>query len=197
MKVVAKQKRSKDRISIIIKTAITIIETEGLESLTIAEISKKSGLKRTSTYKFIPTPNALKELVINECVDQCIKSISKDTSMVANHDQVVGATNNIVLKMYNFFVSSLVSQRIILGHTINPPIDSDSIHKLGHLVEKEFEKYISLDSIFNKSGVCRVVAQIILSIFSLNTKESGALNEVGKIEANRAVIAYIKSWLNK
>ena len=44
---------------------------------------------------------------------------------------------------------------------------------------------------------CRVVAQIILSIFSLNTKESGALNEVGKIEANRAVIAYIKSWLNK
>ena len=102
MKVVAKQQRSKDRISIIIKTAITIIETEGLESLTIAEISKKSGLKRTSTYKFIPTPNVLKELVINECVDQCIESISKDTSLVANQDQVVGATNNIVLKMYNF-----------------------------------------------------------------------------------------------
>ena len=37
MKVVAKQKRSKDRISIIIKTAITIIETEGLESLTTIE----------------------------------------------------------------------------------------------------------------------------------------------------------------
>ena len=36
-----------------------------------------------------------------------------------------------------------------------------------------------------KQGVCRVIAQIILSIFSLNTKESGKLNDVGKIEASK------------
>ena len=57
--------------------------------------------------------------------------------------------------------------------------------------------HINLENVFNKQGVCRVVAQIILSIFSLNTKESGKLNDIGKIEASRAVIAYMTSWTAK
>ena len=39
--------------------------------------------------------------------------------------------------------------------------------------------------------------QIIISIFSLNTRESGSLNEVGKIEANRAAYAYMLNWVNQ
>ena len=42
-----------------------------------------------------------------------------------------------------------------------------------------------------------MIAQIILSVFSLNTKESGALNDVGKIEATRAASAYLESWIKK
>ena len=56
---------------------------------------------------------------------------------------------------------------------------------------------IDINNVFNKAGVCRVIAQIILSIFSLNTKESGALNDVGKIEAIRAASAYLESWIKK
>jgi hypothetical protein len=50
---------------------------------------------------------------------------------------------------------------------------------------------------FNKDGVFRVLTQIIISVFSLNTKESGELNEVGKIEANRAAHAYLLNWINQ
>ena len=45
----AKQERSKKRIQIILETAEIILLDEGLEFLTIANISKYSGLKRTST----------------------------------------------------------------------------------------------------------------------------------------------------
>ena len=64
-------------------------------------------------------------------------------------------------------------------------------------IEKTYERNIDINNVFNKAGVCRVIAQIILSIFSLNTKESGALNDVGKIEAIRAASAYLESWIKK
>ena len=38
---------------------------------------------------------------------------------------------------------------------------------------------------------------LIISIFSLNTRESGILNEVGKIEAHRAAHAYILNWIEQ
>ena len=50
-----KQKRSKERIQIILVTAEQILLERGIDAITIANISKYSGLKRTSTYKFFPT----------------------------------------------------------------------------------------------------------------------------------------------
>ena len=56
---------------------------------------------------------------------------------------------------------------------------------------------ISLPEMFNKDGVYRVFTQIILSILSLNLKENGSIDEVGKIEAHRAGHAYLMSWVNQ
>jgi hypothetical protein len=50
---------------------------------------------------------------------------------------------------------------------------------------------------YNKDGIYRVLTQIIISIFSLNVKESNALNETGKIEAHRAGHAYMLNWVNQ
>ena len=49
---IAKQKRSRDRVKIIIKTAREILEDGDVSDITIARVSKLSKLKRTSTYKF-------------------------------------------------------------------------------------------------------------------------------------------------
>ena len=51
-----KQERSKKRIETILETAETILLEENIDAITIANISKLSGLKRTSTYKFFQTP---------------------------------------------------------------------------------------------------------------------------------------------
>ena len=103
----------------------------------------------------------------------------------------------LVCALIKIWIKPLIAQKIILGNTVNPPIESNSIHKLGNVIQETYEQSISLENVFNKRGVCRVVAQIILSIFSLNTKESGKLNDIGKIEASRAVIAYMTSWTAK
>ena len=197
MEVVAKQERSQKRIDSIVDAAVQIIESEDINALSLAKVAEISGLKRTSTYKFIPTVNTLKELVIIKCIDECVDCFDNDLNKLDLDVDISKVTNFIVTVIFDFFVNSLVSQKLILGYTINPPLNSKCIHKLGSAIEETYETYIDINDVFNKAGVCRVIAQIILSVFSLNTKESGALNDVGKIEATRAASAYLESWIKK
>ena len=53
MEVIAKQERSQKRINRIVDAAIQIIESEDVNALSLAKVAEISGLKRTSTYKFI------------------------------------------------------------------------------------------------------------------------------------------------
>jgi hypothetical protein len=48
---------------------------------------------------------------------------------------------------------------------------------------------------FNKEGVFLVMVQIVISIFSLNIKENGELNQIGKSEAQRASYSYLLSCI--
>ncbi len=197
METSAKQDRSKERINKIIDAAIEIVEDGEIDDLTLAKVAETSGLKRTSTYKFIPTVDFLKRLIISKCIDECLENFSKNILSDRDKGDLIKVTNYIIFNIYEYFFNSSIAQKLILSNTINPPLDSDSIRQLGSVIQETYEESISLENVFNKEGVCRVVAQIILSIFSLNTKESGKLNDVGKIEASRAVVAYMTSWTKK
>ena len=197
METSAKQDRSKERINKIIDAAINIVEGGEIDDLTLAKVAETSGLKRTSTYKFIPTVDFLKRLIISKCIDECLENFSKNILSDSDKGDLIKVTNYIIFNIYEYFFNSSIAQKLILSNTINPPLDSDSIRQLGSVIQETYEESISLENVFNKEGVCRVVAQIILSIFSLNTKESGKLNDVGKIEASRAVVAYMTSWTKK
>lgn len=197
METSAKQDRSKERINKIIDAAIDIVEGGEIDDLTLAKVAETSGLKRTSTYKFIPTVDFLKRLIISKCIDECLENFSKNILSDSDKGDLIKVTNYIIFNIYEYFFNSSIAQKLILSNTINPPLDSDSIRQLGSVIQETYEESISLENVFNKEGVCRVVAQIILSIFSLNTKESGKLNDVGKIEASRAVVAYMTSWTKK
>ena len=197
METSAKQDRSKERINKIIDAAIEIVEDGEIDDLTLAKVAETSGLKRTSTYKFIPTVDFLKRLIISKCIDECLENFSKNILSDRDKGDLIKVTNYIIFNIYEYFFNSSIAQKLILSNTINPPLDSDSIRQLGSVIQETYEESISLENVFNKEGVCRVVAQIILSIFSLNTKESGKLNDVGKIEASRAVVAYMTSWIKR
>ena len=77
METSAKQDRSKERINKIIDAAINIVEDGEIDDLTLAKVAEKSGLKRTSTYKFIPTVDFLKKLIISKCINECLENFSK------------------------------------------------------------------------------------------------------------------------
>jgi hypothetical protein len=99
--------------------------------------------------------------------------------------------------LYDYFHENEASQLIILQNTVTPPVHASVINKLSANIQSFVESNIELPGMYNKDGIYRVLTQIIISIFSLNVKESNTLNETGKIEAHRAGHAYMLNWVNQ
>ena len=191
-----KQERSRKRIEVILKTAENILLENGIDSVTIANISKTSGLKRTSTYKFFQTPEAIKAALATKYFIELSKDFSKRSSDINTAELSVIVLRTVEI-IYDYFSSSIAAQQLVLSNTTSLPVTKEPFHELSSSVQEFIERNIELPEFFNNDGVFRVFTQIIISILSLNTRESGILNEVGKIEANRAAHAYILNWVNQ
>ena len=191
-----KQERSRKRIEVILTTAENILLENGIDSITIANISKVSGLKRTSTYKFFQTPEAIKAALATKYFMELSKDFSKRSSDINTAELSVIVLRTVEI-IYDYFSSSIAAQQLVLSNTTSLPVTKEPFHELSSSVQEFIERNIELPEFFNNDGVFRVFTQIIISIFSLNTRESGILNEVGKIEANRAAHAYILNWVNQ
>lgn len=191
-----KQERSRKRIEVILTTAENILLENGNDSVTIANISKVSGLKRTSTYKFFQTPEAIKAALATKYFMELSKDFSKRSSDINTSELSVIVLRTVEI-IYDYFSSSIAAQQLVLSNTTSLPVTKEPFHELSSSVQEFIERNIELPEFFNNDGVFRVFTQIIISIFSLNTRESGILNEVGKIEANRAAHAYILNWVNQ
>mgnify|MGYP005619167093 FL=1 len=191
-----KQERSRKRIEVILTTAENILLENGIDSVTIANISKTSGLKRTSTYKFFQTPEAIKAALATKYFMELSKDFSKRSSDINTAELSVIVLRTVEI-IYDYFSSSIAAQQLVLSNTTSLPVTKEPFNELSSSVQEFIERNIELPEFFNNDGVFRVFTQIIISIFSLNTRESGILNEVGKIEANRAAHEYILNWVNQ
>ena len=196
MVIKAKQKRSQLRINSLINSGFEILENENIDEITIANLAKYSGLKRTSTYKFFPTPKSLKLEMSNIYISECIKDFKSKSENIKTDNLSV-----IVLRcvgiLYDYFDNNLKAQKLILSNEFSPSLETDKFNELSSLIQSFVDMNIKLPEMFNKDGVYRVFTQIIISIFSLNLKENDSINEVGKIEAHRAGHAYLLDWVNQ
>ena len=194
MGVSAKQERSKLRVAKIIEAAHQILLTQNIDDITISNLAIHSDLKRTSTYKFFANPDDVKLLLVQRYFKECSEEFRQSDS---NHEyeDLSKALEESVVRIFNFFTTNIGAQKIILQNTVTPPVESKILHLLSKEVISFIEKNIKLPSMFNKEGVFLVMVQIIISIFSLNIKENGELNQIGKSEAQRASYSYLLSCI--
>ena len=190
----AKQERSKLRVAKIIEAAHQILLTQNIDDITISNLAIHSDLKRTSTYKFFANPDDVKLLLVQRYFKECSEEFRQSDS---NHEyeDLSKALEESVVRIFNFFTTNIGAQKIILQNTVTPPVESKILHLLSQEVLSFIEKNIKLPSMFNKEGVFLVMVQIIISIFSLNIKENGELNQIGKSEAQRASYSYLLSCI--
>ena len=194
MGVSAKQERSKLRVAKIIEAAHQILLTKNTEDITISNLAIYSDLKRTSTYKFFANPDDVKELLVQRYIQECSENFLQ-TDNQDIYDDLSKATEESVIRIFNFFSSNIGAQKLILQNTVSPPVQSETLHQLVSQIISYIETNIKLPAMFNKEGVFLVMVQIIISILSLNIKENGELNQIGKSEAHRASYAYLLSCI--
>ena len=194
MGVSAKQERSKLRVAKIIEAAHQILLTQNIDDITISNLAVHSDLKRTSTYKFFANPDDVKELLVQRYIQECSEEFRQSDSN-QEYEDLSKALEESVVRIFNFFTTNIGAQKIILQNTVTPPVESKILHLLSKEVISFIEKNIKLPSMFNKEGVFLVMVQIIISIFSLNIKENGELNQIGKSEAQRASYSYLLSCI--
>ena len=194
MGVSAKQARSKLRVAKIIEAAHQILLTKNTEDITISNLAIYSDLKRTSTYKFFANPDDVKELLVQRYIQECSENFLQ-TDNQDIYDDLSKATEESVIRIFNFFSSNIGAQKLILQNTVSPPVQSETLHQLASQIISYIETNIKLPAMFNKEGVFLVMVQIIISILSLNIKENGELNQIGKSEAHRASYAYLLSCI--
>lgn len=194
MGVSAKQERSKLRVAKIIEAAHQILLTQNIDDITISNLAVHSDLKRTSTYKFFANPDDVKELLVQRYIQECSENFLQ-TDNQDIYDDLSKATEESVIRIFNFFSSNIGAQKLILQNTVSPPVQSETLHQLASQIISYIETNIKLPAMFNKEGVFLVMVQIIISILSLNIKENGELNQIGKSEAHRASYAYLLSCI--
>ena len=98
-----KQSRNKLRIQTIIETAEKILLEEGIDNITIAHISELSGLKRTSTYKFFPTPKSLKSEMSNIYISECIRDFKSKSENIKTDNLSVIVLRSIIFCAFVVF----------------------------------------------------------------------------------------------
>ena len=194
MGVSAKQERSKLRVAKIIEAAHQILLTQNIDDITISNLAIHSDLKRTSTYKFFANPDDVKLLLVQRYFKECSEEFRQSDSN-QEYEDLSKALEESVVRIFNFFTTNIGAQKIILQNTVTPPVESKILHLLSQEVLSFIEKNIKLPSMFNKEGVFLVMVHIIISIFSLNIKENGELNQIGKSEAQRASYSYLLSCI--
>ena len=97
-----KQARSKKRIEVILETAENILLETGVDDITIANISKISGLKRTSTYKFFQTPESIKAALAAKYFSELKDEFSQNTSNINSSELSVIVLRSVEI-IYNYF----------------------------------------------------------------------------------------------
>ena len=100
---IAKQDRSRKRIEIILETAEKILLEDGIDQVTIANISNRSGLKRTSTYKFFQTPEAIKSMLISNYLNMCALDFEEKTSNINTSEPSVVVMRSVEI-LFNFSI---------------------------------------------------------------------------------------------
>ena len=122
-----KQERSKKRIETILETAETILLEENIDAITIANISKLSGLKRTSTYKFFQTPDSIKSALVSKYLLECNKDFIDNIGNINSQELSVVVLRSVEI-LHNFFVESKAAQALILLNTTCLPVPKESFN---------------------------------------------------------------------
>lgn len=112
------QKRSKERLEIVIETTINILEKRGIEQCSIPEVSMVSSIPKTYIYQYFPTINHLFIVIVKRYLDALQSFVSFKSERYKSW-KIQSIMEDLITQVASFYNSNKAASILILGGPVN------------------------------------------------------------------------------
>lgn len=184
-----KQERSKDRYKKILDSVEKIIICEGLYSVTIKNVSKVSGMKRPSIYKFFPSNESL-------FYGLSLRHIEKFTELYRHNTEKVKVQEiewylNVLVDLLSIYLNQNKSCANLFFYLNTFPKAKDVSQQNKRLLATNILEIMDKKSIKVDPEKIYISCQICLSLLATSFSEENIISPRYLNETKKAVIAYL------
>lgn len=112
------QKRSKERLELVIQSTIQILEQHGINGCTIPEIASVAKLPKINIYQYFPTVNHLFSIMVKRYLDELLNYMSiKSEAYIRSTTRQI--THDLIHKVAMFYNSHKAASVLILGGPVH------------------------------------------------------------------------------
>ena len=188
---IPKQERSLKRYQVALETADSILEKEGIHFVTLKEIAKLSGIKRSSLYKFFPSNLAILYALSENHLDKLLNMI--DTNTVNTDFQNAPDLIMLIIDLLAIYLNEHKGSAIIfLSNDLPAKLDINlHINKLfaSEIISKINSKLADVDS-YRLNNTLSIIAALL----SQGHQELGEITPRTVNEIKRASLAYLSAY---
>ena len=188
---IPKQERSLKRYQVALETADSILEKEGIHFVTLKEIAKLSGIKRSSLYKFFPSNLAILYALSENHLDKLLNMI--DTNTVNTNFQNAPDFIMLIIDLLAIYLNEHKGSAIIfLINNLPTKLDINlHINKLfaSEIISKINSKLADVDN-----DRLNNTLSIIAALLSQGHQEVGEITPRTVNEIKRASLAYLSAY---
>ena len=188
---IPKQDRSLKRYQVALKTADSILEKEGIHFVTLKEIAKLSGIKRSSLYKFFPSNLAILYALSENHLDKLLNMI--DTNTVNTNFRNAPDFIMLIIDLLAIYLNEHKGSAIIfLSNDLPAKLDINLyINKLfaSEVINKINSKLADVDS-YRLNNTLSIIAALL----SQGHQEIGEITPRTVNEIKRASLAYLSAY---
>ena len=188
---IPKQDRSLNRYKNALQTADLILTEKGIHAVTIKEIAKLSGLKRSSLYKFFPSNlailYALSEQHLNKLLDML------DANLLNADFNKSSDFINLIIDLLCIYLNEQKGSSIIFLSRDLPTKSELSIYSKNLLAAEVIKKINQKSTKTNNERLSNILS-IIISLLSQGFSEEGLISPRVVNETKRASLAYLAAY---
>jgi len=184
-----KQDRSLKRFNNALLTANSILISQGIRAVTIQEVSKKSGERRSSLYKFFPSNLAILS-ALGELHAERIISIFKKNSSAPIYE--TGADYfYLLIDLLSIYLNQNKSASILIFKLRESALYDPSLQHSDNIITLNINSLIGNKLEVNEQENITVIYQIILSVLSGGFRNEGLISPRVIVKAKKAASSYM------
>ncbi|MBA4152028.1 MAG: hypothetical protein C0509_05650 [Acinetobacter sp.] len=192
------QKRSIDKMQLVIFAAEHIIMAEGTEEASIPKIAECANVPRSFIYNYFPTKydliSYLTERHYEQTADYVLSTLQQKLDGTQDWQKLLNVMVNAVAFYFN---NHALTTRLVLGAPFSRAdivIEEKKVNQIAkqlRLALAEISQPLHLPEVPNIAGYA---VEIMLAIMRYSYFSAGAISQDAVAEANHALVAYLQRW---